>query len=238
LPTRLLYDVAAFQSYMVAAKWEELQIPITDILESVQIIKITRESTIALQKEIDGPARYSFYSDACFTCSNILQQLTTMKISQIFHLRHRFERFLPDALPWLAISALGLLLVIIASPVMDVFPNFIAKQASNNSEALSFLALAIALTHGESFVAAAIIAVWLFLPPLHQRPALLILALIVMVVASQILTPSGPFAFFNKFMTKNAEAAGMIIVFVALTTWVDPPVLRPIPRRRCRLFSG
>ena len=24
-------------------------------------------------------------------------------------------------------------------------------------------------------------------------------------------------------MTKNAEAAGLIIVFVALTTWVDPP---------------
>lgn len=143
---------------------------------------------------------------------------------------------------------------------MDAFPDFVAQQSFNNSEALSFLALAIALlqcnsrprlglslivlgvglvftgnsgaaaglptsvtTHGESFVAAATIAVWLFLPPRQQRPALLILALVVMVIASQILTPSGTFGFFNEFMTKNAEAAGMIIVFVALTTWVDPP---------------
>ena len=183
-----------------------------------------------------------------------------MKINQIFHLQQRFERFQPDALPWLAISALGLLLIIIASPVMDVLPDFVAKQCSNNSEALSFLALAIALlkynsrprlglllivlgvglvftgnsgaaaglptsvtTHGESFIAATAIAVWLFLPPLQRRPALLILALVVMVIASQIVTPSSPFAFFNKFITKNSEAAGMIIVFVTLTTWVDPP---------------
>ena len=183
-----------------------------------------------------------------------------MIISQIFHVRHRFERYLPDALPWLAISTLGLLLVVIASPVMNVLPDFVAKQSSNNSEALSFLALAIALlkcnsrpglgvllivlgiglvftgdsgvaaglpmsvaTHGESFVAATIIALWLFLPPLQQRPALLILALILVIIASQVLTPSSPFAFFNKFMTKNTEAAGMIIVFVALTSWVDPP---------------
>jgi len=183
-----------------------------------------------------------------------------MKISQIFHQRHRFRRFLPDALPWLAISALGLLLVIIASPVMDVFPTFIAKQSSNNSEALSFLALAIALlqfnsrprldlllfvialglictgnsgaaiglptsvtTHGESFAAAAIIAVWMLFPPLKKRPTLFIVVLIVIVIASQVLSPSSPFGFFNKLMTKNAEAAGMIIVFVALTTWVDPP---------------
>ena len=78
-------------------------------------------------------------------------------------------------------------------------------------------------THGESFVAAAIIAVSLFLPPLQQRPTLLIIALGVMVIASQILTLLGPFAFFNLFLTKNAEAVGMIVVFVALTTWVDPP---------------
>ena len=52
---------------------------------------------------------------------------------------------MPDALPWLAISALGLLAVIIVSPAMDVFPDFVAQQSSNNSEAVSFLALAIAL---------------------------------------------------------------------------------------------
>ncbi|MBX2869564.1 MAG: hypothetical protein KTR18_12855 [Acidiferrobacterales bacterium] len=183
-----------------------------------------------------------------------------MKISQIFHKQHRFEGFLPDALPWLAISALVLLLMIIASPMMNVFPDFVLKQSSNNSEALSFLALAIALlqwnsgprfglllfvlgvglvftgdsgaaiglatsitTHGESFVAAAAIAMLFFLPPFQQRSALLILTLVVMVIASQILTPLSPFAFFKEFMTKNAEAVGMIIVFVALTTWVDPP---------------
>lgn len=183
-----------------------------------------------------------------------------MKNSQISPIQHRFEGFLPDALPWLAISALVLLLVIIASPMMAVFPEFVLKQSSNNSEALSFLALAIALlqcnngprlglllfvlgvglaftgdsgaavglptsvtTHGESFVAATTIAMLLFLPPLQQRPALLILILVVMIIASQILTPVSSFAFFNKFITKNAEAAGMIIVFVTLTTWVDPP---------------
>ena len=68
-----------------------------------------------------------------------------MKISPGFHQQHRFERFLPDALPWLAITALGLLAVIIISPVMDVFSDFVAQQSSNNSEAVSFLALAIAL---------------------------------------------------------------------------------------------
>ena len=68
-----------------------------------------------------------------------------MKISQIFHTQGRFEGSLPDALPWLAISALVLLLVIIASPVMDIFPNFIQQQSCNNSESLSFLALSIAL---------------------------------------------------------------------------------------------
>ena len=30
----------------------------------------------------------------------------------MFRQQHRFERFLPDALPWLAITALGLLAVI------------------------------------------------------------------------------------------------------------------------------
>ena len=40
---------------------------------------------------------------------------------------------------------LGLLAVIIVSPVMDVFSDFVAQQSSNNSEAVSFLALAIAL---------------------------------------------------------------------------------------------
>ena len=64
------------------------------------------------------------------------------------------------------------------------------------------------------------IAVWLFLPPPKHRPALFILALVALVVASQILAPSSPF---GLFMTKNAEAAGLIIVFVGLTTWVDPP---------------
>ena len=176
-----------------------------------------------------------------------------MEISSIFHQRHRLDRSLPDALPWLAISALVVLLVIIASPVMDVFPDFVAQQSSNNSETLSFLALAIALlqcnsrlrlglllivigvglvfignpglpasigTHSESLLAAAIIAVWLFLPPLQQRPALLILTLVLIVVSSQILAPSSPF---GLFMTRNAEAVGLIIVFVAITTWVDPP---------------
>ena len=177
-----------------------------------------------------------------------------MQISSIVHHRHRLERFLLDALPWLAISALVSLLVIIASPVMDVFPDFVAQQSSNNSETLSFLALAIALlqcnsrprlglalivlaagllfilgnpdlpasvgTHSESFLAAVIIAVWLFLPPLQRRPALLILTLVLLVAASQILAPSSPF---GLFMTRNAEAAGLIIVFVAITTWVDPP---------------
>ena len=177
-----------------------------------------------------------------------------MEISPIFHQRHRLERFLPAALPWLAITALGLLAVIIVSPVMDIFPDFVAQQSSNNSEAVSFLALAIALlqcnsrprlglvlivlvagllfiignpglpgsvgTHSESFLAAVTIAVWLFLPPPKQRPALFILALVALVVASQILAPSSPF---GLVMTKNAEAVGLIIVFVALTTWVDPP---------------
>ena len=176
-----------------------------------------------------------------------------MQISSIFHQRHRLERFLPDALPWLAISALVSLLVIVVSPVMDVFPAFVAQQSSNNSETLSFLALAIALlqcnsrlrlglllivlgvglvfignpglpasvgTHSESLLAAAIIAVWLFLPPLQRRPALLVLTIVLMVVCSKILIPS---SLFGLFMAKNAEAAGMIIVFVALTTWVDPP---------------
>lgn len=183
-----------------------------------------------------------------------------MKINQTFHIQHRYERLLADTLPWLTITALVMLLVIIASPVMDVFPDFVPKQLSNNSEALSFLALAIALlqcnsrphlglllfvlgvglvftgdsgvavglpmsvtTHGESFVAAATIAVLLFLPSLQQRPSLVILTIVVMVIASQVLTPSSPFAFFSNFMTKNAEAAGMIIVFITLTTWVNPP---------------
>ena len=35
-----------------------------------------------------------------------------MEISSIFHQRHRLDRSLPDALPWLAITALGLLAVI------------------------------------------------------------------------------------------------------------------------------
>ena len=182
------------------------------------------------------------------------EHINTMRISSIFHHGHRFERFLSDAFPWLAISALGLLAVIIVSPAMDIFPDFVAQQSSNNSEAVSFLALAIALlqcnsrprlglalivlaagllfiignpglpasvgTHSESFLAAVTIAVWLFLPPSQRRPALLILALVVIVVASQILAPSSPF---GLFMTRNAEAAGLIIVFVAITTWVDPP---------------
>ena len=166
----------------------------------------------------------------------------------------RINSILRDALPWLAITALGLLAVIIVSPVMDIFPKFVAQQSSNNSEAVSFFALAIALlqcnsrprlglalivlaagllfilgnpdlpasvgTHSESFLAAVIIAVWLFLPPLQRRPALLILTLVLLVAASQILAPSSPF---GLFMTRNAEAAGLIIVFVAITTWVDPP---------------
>ena len=173
-----------------------------------------------------------------------------MQISSIFHQRHRLERFLP----LLAISALVSLLVIIASPVMDVFTDFVAQQSSHNAETLSFLALAIALlqcnsrlrlglllivlgvglvfiirnpglpasigTHSESFLAAVTIAVWLFLPPLQQRPAFLILTLVLMVVSSQILASSSPF---GLFMTRNAEAVGLIIVFVAITTWVDPP---------------
>ncbi len=177
-----------------------------------------------------------------------------MRLRSIFNRKHRLGLFVSRSLPWLAISALALLAVTIVSPAMNHFPDFIAQQSSNNSEAVSFLAFSIALlqcssrprlglafillsagllfttgypglpasigTHSESFLAGVVIAVWLFVPPSQRRPALFILAILVIVVAPQILAPQSAF---NLFMNRNAEAAGLVMVFVAITSWADTP---------------